>query len=109
MLVGTNGERKHKKVATAVATAFISEKPFEKAQVDHIDRNRRNNNVDNLRWVSNKENSRNTRRNCLFTIDGNTKCISEWCEVYGAPYLRVKARVYRGWDIETALTEPSRK
>jgi hypothetical protein len=41
-----------------VATAFIGDS--EGRQVDHIDRNRSNNNVSNLRYVSASDNSRNT-------------------------------------------------
>jgi len=41
-----------------VANAFIP-KTEDKLQVDHIDRNRLNNNVSNLRWASNYENTHN--------------------------------------------------
>lgn len=34
----------------------------------------------NCRWVSRKENCRNTRRNKFITLDGKTKTIAEWCE-----------------------------
>lgn len=41
-----------------VAGAFI-ENPENKKEVDHIDRNRQNNNVANLRWVTHVENQQN--------------------------------------------------
>ena len=43
----------------AVAELFIN-KPKGKYIVDHIDRNKKNNNATNLRWVTSSEN----RRNC---------------------------------------------
>ena len=51
------GVKKHFAVHRLVAFAFIPN-PENKSQIDHIDNNKSNNCVSNLRWVSNKENSR---------------------------------------------------
>ena len=49
------GERNKKfMVHKLVAMAFIPNNDVNKTQVDHIDSNRVNNNVDNLRWVTPK-------------------------------------------------------
>lgn len=45
-----------------VCTAFNGPRPFPKACVDHIDRNKWNNHASNLRWCTYKENQRNTAR-----------------------------------------------
>lgn len=55
-------------------------------QLDRI-----NNNGDycpeNCRWVTAKENARNTRRNRFLTISGERKTVAEWCEIYDvSPY-----------------------
>lgn len=61
--VGTLGEKQRKQIGvhTMVATAWLGI-PKEGQEVDHIDRNPSNNSVDNLRWVSHRENMRNTNQ-----------------------------------------------
>lgn len=53
-----NGNSKVVKVHQLVAKAFIPN-PDSKSEIDHIDTNRTNNCVDNLRWVTRKENLNN--------------------------------------------------
>jgi len=50
-------ERKY--VHRLVAETFLDRKPG-KTDVDHIDRNRSNNDVSNLRWTTHKQNIRNS-------------------------------------------------
>ena len=47
-----------KRLNRIVAELFISN-PYNKQEVDHIDTNIHNNRVDNLRWVTHKENNNN--------------------------------------------------
>ena len=74
-----------------------------KCTLDRIDVNG-NYEPSNCRWISQKEQSRNTRRTLKFTINNVEKSLREWCEIYGVPYARVVQRVKAGWDIKDALT-----
>lgn len=50
-----DGKQKSVSIHRLVAENFISNQ-YDKPQVNHIDGNKENNNVDNLEWVTNKEN-----------------------------------------------------
>lgn len=58
------GSATTKHVHRLVADAFIPN-PDGKPLIDHIDRNRANNVVSNLRWVSHSQNSQNREQNTL--------------------------------------------
>lgn len=70
--------------------------------IDRIDNNKGYSPI-NCRWTTRKEQARNTRRNRLITIDGETKCLAEWCEVFNLNYHTVKRRLYRGWKIKKSI------
>lgn len=62
---------------------------------------------ENCRWVDRKTQARNTTRNAYFTYNGETKCLSEWCEELNISYGAVRARINeRGWSFEKAITTP---
>lgn len=63
---------------------------------------------DNCRWISQKEQSNNTRRNVLIEFNQSTHTISEWADILNIPYKTLWYRISSGWDIEKALTTPPR-
>jgi len=50
----------HKVIHRLIGESFI-ENPYNKLCIDHIDNNKLNNNVDNLRWCTSQENSQNSK------------------------------------------------
>ena len=74
LTVHLSNKKKKKRVFVArmVAMAFIPN-PENKPEVDHIDTNRKNNDVSNLRWVTKYENMHNpiTESRCLVIHKNN--------------------------------------
>lgn len=71
-----------------------------------IDRKNNNGNYEpsNCRWISVKEQHRNTRRNTFLCYNGKKKCVSEWAEILRISKETLYARIKRGWPIERILT-----
>lgn len=62
----------------------------------------------NCRWVTTKEQARNTTRNTFITFQGKTLCLAEWAERLGISASAISKRIGRGWSVEKALTDPLR-
>lgn len=62
----------------------------------------------NLTWTLPKEQCRNTRRNKILTLDGVSRSLAEWCELFGLTYSTVQSRIQHGWSDEDALLTPVR-
>ncbi len=78
----------------------------DKLSIDRID-NSKGYAPDNCRWVSNKTQQNNTRRNHFITYNGKTQTLSQWAEEYNIPRNLLCKRLNElKWDIKRALTEP---
>jgi hypothetical protein len=61
----------------------------------------------NCYWGTRKQQNRNKRSNCLFTVDGVTACMSELAEKYGIGHRTVWYRLRKaGWSVEEAFKTP---
>lgn len=70
--------------------------------IDRIDNNK-GYSPNNCRWITMKKQQRNRRSNRNYTINGETHCLKEWCEILGLKYKTVHMRICRNWTIERAL------
>lgn len=63
----------------------------------------------NCCWVEPQEQRYNMTTSRKFTINGETKCLAEWCQLYNINYQTVYGRITKyNFDILRALTEPTR-
>ena len=60
----------------------------------------------NCRWTTHKEQNRNRRSNHNITLNGETKCLTEWAEINGLSVPTVRKRLKDGWSTEDALSVP---
>jgi len=61
----------------------------------------------NVRWATNAEQARNTRKNRKLTINGVTMVVSDWAKIAGLSYDGFKKRIDSGWPVARLLS-PSR-
>lgn len=95
--------RRNVKVHRLVAEAFI-ENPNGYSQIDHINRDKQDNRMDNLRWCDGHTNANN--RDAVINIEahGIIMTISEWAAATGLKPLTIYARLRRGWTPEDAVS-----
>jgi hypothetical protein len=60
----------------------------------------------NCRWATLIQQARNRSVNVMVQINGETRCLAEWSELYSMPKKLVEHRVRRGWTPLDALTRP---
>lgn len=61
---------------------------------------------DNCRWASRREQNNNRCDNLLLSYRGRTQTCKQWADELGMQEATMRWRVYRGWSIERAMTQP---
>jgi hypothetical protein len=83
-------------------------RPSIKHSIDRIE-NHKGYEPGNCRWATNLEQSRNRRSTILITMDGETKCLEDWCRQYGIHRETVRSRINDGgWRVEDAIKTPAK-
>lgn len=63
---------------------------------------------ENCRWITISEQQQNRSDNALITINGETKCLSEWSRIYGINYGTARSRHENGVPWEQAFSQEVR-
>jgi len=76
--------------------------------LDRID-NDGNYSKSNCRWVSRADQNRNTRRNIRIVYKGVSDTVRNWVTFFNIKRSTFEMRLFYGWDLEKALTTPTKE
>ena len=88
--------------------SFISDmgnKPTVKHTIERVDNNK-GYSPDNCIWDTRYSQARNNRGNRMITYNGKTMCMTDWEKSLNMKAGTFKTRIYKGWSIERAITQP---
>lgn len=80
----------------------VGNRPTSKHSIERIDVNG-NYEPGNVEWATMKSQQRNRRNNHLITIDGATKCLTEWSDISGIGVSTIIRRLNLGWNAINAV------
>lgn len=82
--------------------AAVGPRPSPRHSIDRID-NDGHYALGNVRWADRYQQSRNKRSNVKIEINGDSRCLKEWCQITGAKYKKAHARIKAGWPAMRAI------
>ena len=87
----------------AMTNGYDEDAKYGECTLDRIDVNG-NYEPSNCRWVSQKIQSNNTRRNRILLFNGKSQTLNQWAEEFGISHQTISNRLKKGYPIEIALT-----
>jgi hypothetical protein len=63
----------------------------------------------NCKWITKKEQGYNKRTSIKITFQGETKCLAEWCRIFGVNYGTAKDRYKSGLPLEKVFSKEKLK
>lgn len=103
----TNGHITKGLVSRLLAIQYIPN-PDNLPEVDHIDRNKLNNSLDNLRWVSRSENAKNKSNSLSLLTEEELEQRKEKIKEYKTEWAR-KDRIKKGIEPKRVIAEEDRE
>ena len=85
--------------------ADLGPQPFPNASLQRLD-NDGDYAPGNVVWATQQCQLRNTRANRLLTHGGRTMVLVEWAEEIGMKRVTLSQRLFKGWTVDRALTQP---
>lgn len=81
----------------------MGECPSPEMTLDRIDSNG-NYGPENCRWATHSQQNRNTSKNRLLTLNGETMCVADWADRTAIKPQTILNRLRYGWSVEKTLT-----
>lgn len=87
----------------------MGERPSKKHSIERIDNNK-GYSKENCKWATKKEQANNRRTNLIIEYKGESRTLTQWCDILNLDYNLMKNRIKRdGWTIEEAFTIPKER
>lgn len=91
--------------SVADMVAEIGLRPSARLTLDRIDNNGHYE-TGNIRWATRQKQARNRSTNHVITINGESRCIAEWAEIFQIKPQTIQSRLHYGWSPQDAVTVP---